>query len=274
MRPVEAFYDATVVQQWERLTRQKTEYVVTLSLFERFAPPPPARVLDLGGGPGRYSIELAARGYEVTLADISSASLAFAKAKAEGSGVRLHRVLHLSAEDLSELPDEEFDFALSLGPFYGILTEEGRNSAAQELRRVLKPGALCIAAWLCRYAWLRLMAKVAPLTPTTQSDRVREVLDTGVLRAAEGGGPLPDSYCEFPSEIAPFMEANGFETIGLFAAEGLLGVLGEHVNRLIGRSFDAWTAINTRFCGDPALLGAAEHILYLGRKPAVNCGAV
>lgn len=267
MRPVEAFYDATVVQQWERLTRQKTEFAVTLSLIERFAPPPPARVLDLGGGPGRYALDLAARGYEVTLADISSAALEFAKAKAEGSGIHLHRVLHLSAEDLSELPDNEFDFAVALGPFYGILTEEGRRSAARELHRVLKPGGCCIAAWLCRYAWLRLMAKIAPLAPSAQPDRVRELLDTGVLRAAEGGGPLPDSYCEFPSEIAPFMEAQGFETLGLYAAEGLLGVLGENVNRLIGRSFDAWAAINTRFCGDPTLLGSAEHILYVGAAP-------
>lgn len=41
----------------------------TLELLERWLPPAPARVLDIGGGPGRYVAWLAERGYTVQLLD-------------------------------------------------------------------------------------------------------------------------------------------------------------------------------------------------------------
>ena len=49
---------------WARL-----EYARTLELLGRFLPPPPARVLDVGGGPGRYAVALIERGYDVALID-------------------------------------------------------------------------------------------------------------------------------------------------------------------------------------------------------------
>src|SRR5579875_231224 len=48
-------------------------------------PPPPARVLDVGGGAGHQSFPLAQAGYEVTLLDPSPAMLAKARE-------RLHRL--------------------------------------------------------------------------------------------------------------------------------------------------------------------------------------
>ena len=37
--------------------------------LEEHLPTAPAAVLDVGGGPGRYAIELAGRGYDVTFED-------------------------------------------------------------------------------------------------------------------------------------------------------------------------------------------------------------
>src|SRR5437870_12160483 len=41
----------------------------TQELLLRYLPPPPAVVLDVGGGPGHYALWLAALGYEVHLVD-------------------------------------------------------------------------------------------------------------------------------------------------------------------------------------------------------------
>src|SRR4051794_25248496 len=46
------------------------ERVRTEELLARYLPAPPARVLDVGGGPGAYSRWLAAQGYATTLIDI------------------------------------------------------------------------------------------------------------------------------------------------------------------------------------------------------------
>jgi len=52
------------------------------------APASAARLLDCGGGPGRYAVELARRGYRVTLFDLSEGNLALAREKAAEAGVR------------------------------------------------------------------------------------------------------------------------------------------------------------------------------------------
>jgi len=51
--------DASNRVEWER----------TLDLLDRWLPPAPARVLDIGGGPGRYAQRLQDSGYLVTLLD-------------------------------------------------------------------------------------------------------------------------------------------------------------------------------------------------------------
>src|SRR5262245_13127980 len=47
----------------------KLEFVRTARLLERFLPVPPASIIDVGGGPGRYAFLLAERGYDVRLID-------------------------------------------------------------------------------------------------------------------------------------------------------------------------------------------------------------
>src|SRR5437763_1509723 len=47
----------------------RLELARTQELIERFAPPPPAVVYDVGGGPGVYAAWLARRGYTVHLLD-------------------------------------------------------------------------------------------------------------------------------------------------------------------------------------------------------------
>src|SRR5919201_6232747 len=47
----------------------RIEFARTRELLERFLPPPPARVLDVGGGPGRYAAWMAGSGYAVHLVD-------------------------------------------------------------------------------------------------------------------------------------------------------------------------------------------------------------
>ncbi|TAK65295.1 MAG: methyltransferase domain-containing protein [Dehalococcoidia bacterium] len=77
MTNVERYYDGAAHNEWIRPDRDRVEFAVTLRAFDEYLPPAPARVLDIGGGPGRYAIELTQRGYEVALADISEAALAF-----------------------------------------------------------------------------------------------------------------------------------------------------------------------------------------------------
>jgi 2-polyprenyl-3-methyl-5-hydroxy-6-metoxy-1,4-benzoquinol methylase len=45
--------------------RPSLEFVRSMELLDRLLPAPPARLLDVGGGPGTYAAPLARRGYRV-----------------------------------------------------------------------------------------------------------------------------------------------------------------------------------------------------------------
>ena len=100
MDKIEQFYDGAVQREWERLDRHRMEFAITLRALADHLPPPPATILDIGGGPGRYSIALAQRGYTVTLLDLSQVQLDWARAKAAEAGVALADYVHGAAERL------------------------------------------------------------------------------------------------------------------------------------------------------------------------------
>jgi len=73
-------------------------YVMHQQLLEHL-PPPPAPVLDVGGGAGHQSFPLAQAGYEVTLLDPSAAMLAKAEQRLQGlPGEAKQRVTLLQAD--------------------------------------------------------------------------------------------------------------------------------------------------------------------------------
>lgn len=70
------------------------------------------RVLDLGGGPGQYSVAFALRGAEVTWYDISSNYCQFAMQKAKNSGVNIQFSLGYMDEAAFRLK-EQFDLVFN-----------------------------------------------------------------------------------------------------------------------------------------------------------------
>src|SRR5262245_49803419 len=111
----------------------RLELTRTLELLERVLPPPPADVLDVGGGPGRYASLLADRGYRVRLVD--AVALHVEQASADG---RVEAVLG-DARALDE-PDGSYGAVLLLGPLYHLTERADRVLALSEARRVVRPG--------------------------------------------------------------------------------------------------------------------------------------
>src|SRR5579875_2038411 len=94
MERIRAYYNSLGMREWQRLERDddgSVELFLTSHILHAYLPDG-ARVLDLGGGPGRYTLWLAERGYHVVLADLSPELIKIAQEKvaASGSGVASH----------------------------------------------------------------------------------------------------------------------------------------------------------------------------------------
>jgi S-adenosylmethionine-dependent methyltransferase len=267
---VQRWYDARAEWQWGWAERNPVEYGVTLRTLREYLPPPPATVLDVGGGPGNYAIALAAQGYRVTLFDLSAASLDLARRQAAARGVALDGYVHGTATDLSAFADGRFGATLALGPLYHLLALEERERARDELRRVVAPGAVVVAGFLCRFSPLRYGAFNQPERLDGYRPGTLEFLERGVM-ILSGDPDVPgswvDAYCERPEAIAPFMEAGGFRTLDLVGAEGIFSMIQDKARAVAPEDWPGFIELNFRLGREPSLLGAAEHLLYVGRRP-------
>jgi 2-polyprenyl-3-methyl-5-hydroxy-6-metoxy-1,4-benzoquinol methylase len=153
---VQDYYNNHAQKEWERLDGAlcKIEFASTLHLINKYFPKQ-GRVCDIGGGPGRYTVELARRGYQVTLFDLSEEEIQFAGSKLNELELQAEQLLVGDAIDLSRLDSDSFDAALLMGPMYHVIDAEKRAGILRELARILKPGGIAIVAYLNTWGIIR-----------------------------------------------------------------------------------------------------------------------
>ena len=268
-----AYYASIGEREWARLENQDDgaiEFEVTCQVLAKYLPPH-ARVLDIGGGPGRYTIWLAQQGHQVTLADLCPELLSIARTKIGQAGAEamVEEVVEADARDLTHWADNSFDAVLSLGPFYHLPEPTDRVRAAAELRRVLRDGGTAFVALMPRYAFLRrTMAIPDERHHLARPDFIDRVLNEGVF-INDMPGRFTDGYGVLPGEVSPFFEQQGFTTLALLSAEGIAVNNQKALSELATTDPPAYQAaldIIMRTAGDPSILGMANHLLYVGRR--------
>lgn len=270
---VRDYYAQLGEREWERLahpTDGAVEYVVNRRLLAAHLPPA-GRVLDVGGGPGRYTIWLAQRGYTVTLADLSPNLLAIARERIRQAGVadRVEAVVEADACDLSRWDDDSFVAVLCLGPLYHLPEAADRARAASELERVLQPGGIAAVALMPRLAFLRRIITLADERPhLLNSAFIASVLEHGEF-INDIPGRLTVGYGVEPSEVAPFFAQFGLEPLVLASSEGISVGIAQALADMEGTAPELYKRaldLIVKTAGDPSILGMASHLLYIGRK--------
>lgn len=266
---VRRYYDRQVEREWGRLEQpyRRLELVTTMHLIERYFPKS-GHIADIGGGPGRYTVELLRRGFQVTLVDLSPRAIAFAKEKLVELGLRAEATICADARDLSILPSAAFDGALLMGPLYHIVDETGRGRALAELHRVLKPGAPAIVSFLNPWGILRAGLTEFP-KEYEDFDHVRALLADWLQVGDQEA--FTEAVFLTPSRALAELHAAGFEVVSHAGAEGFAAGLLEEVTRLSEEAPAAYEnvlALVRETCELPQFRDATEHLHAVVRKPA------
>ena len=266
---VKDWFAKTADYEWKRLKQDayhQLEFIVTNHFLAKFLPKK-GLVLDAGGGPGRYTIELAKKGYDVVLLDLVKEMLEIAKRQVNKERVqhKVKRMVEGSVTDLSTFIDETFDAVLCLGgPLSHLLNSDQRETAAKELVRVAKKRAPLFVSVIGRFGLLKTILKGF----SEEMKYCRHHLEVGDYTPGVQGKGFTAAHWFTPEELQGLFENQNVETLDIVALEGLSSHLEEATNRLYEdkEKWNMWVDIVIRTCNQPSIVGTAEHILYVGKK--------
>ena len=240
-----------------RLDKDKThhiEYFVTKKYIDKYLKEGD-KILEVGAGTGRYSLELAKEGYDVTAIEYVEHNIDILKSKITNN--MTIKAEQGDALDLSRFADNTFDMTLVLGPMYHLYEDEDINKAISEAIRVTKQGGIIAFAYIT-------------------SDGV--FLAWGVDHLIDGQERAfgPDfKLTRVPEEIfAPFyisefkeiMSKHNVTLLNNVSTDGIAPIIEEKINNLSDEEYNVWLNYQLSICEREDLQGFSCHMLYVCRK--------
>ncbi|MGD8506443.1 MAG: class I SAM-dependent methyltransferase [Candidatus Bathyarchaeota archaeon] len=266
---VKKHYSEYGIGEWERLTKHpynRLEFDTTM-YFLRQNLPNKGLVLDAGGGPGRYAIELAKMGYDVMLLDLTPKLLKIAqeqilKAKI---GEKVREVLQGSIDDLSMFDDNTFDVVTCLGGALShLVSGKRREKAASELIRVAKPDAPIFVSVIGKLA--TCMNTIVFLWPELKSapEVWRKYIATGDYFGGTGFAP---THFYTPEELEREFEGKA-KILKMIGLEGMFSTHEKEYNEVYEMEIynDILWETHLKTCTHPSIIGISEHFMMICTK--------
>ena len=265
---IRTYYESAAEESRLEMGPFRLEELRTRELILRHAPPPPAKVLDVGGAAGPYAFWLAEQGYEVRLFDAVARLVGIAEAR---NARALHPLADCSVADARALPapDASADMVLLLGPLYHLVDAEERGAALLEAYRVLVPDGVLIAAGIARAA-----SALDGLSRELLGDHEFARIVEADLRDGQHRNPterldyFTTAYFHRPEELRREVEHAGLDVEGLYGIEGPGWILPDLADRWKDPARRAILLETARALeSEPSVIGCSAHLLVVGRRP-------
>jgi SAM-dependent methyltransferase len=262
-----AFFDALGEGEWARFEADGRASPVSLAVhahyLRRFVRPG-ERVLDVGAGPGRFTIELARLGARIVVADLSRVQLELNREKVAAAGLeeRVEARVVADVTDLSGFADGEFDAAVCYGGPLSYARDRA-GDAASELVRVTRPrGHVLVSAMSLVGTFAEELRAVLAL-PTETNEAI---LRTGDLEREAG------AHVELrlfrASELQALFEERGCAVVATSASNLNTPVERESWPGLDEAAREALVRLEVELCADPAAAAIGPHLILVARREA------
>lgn len=264
-----SFYELGLEERRLNESLGRLEFIRTFEIIERYAPVPPARILDVGGGVGIYALPLAVLGYDVHLVDPVPMHVERALELSEASSSPLAAASIGDARQL-DLADASVDMVLMLGPMYHLVDRSDRLAALAEARRVLVPGGLLISAYISRFASACDGIQEGALRDETFAAVVERDLTDGIHSNPTNRPEwFTTAYFHRPEDISGEIEEAGLQLATLIGVEGP-GWVSDDLDAWLDDSVQCERLLRVlrRLETEPSLIGASAHILAVSHRRA------
>jgi ubiquinone/menaquinone biosynthesis C-methylase UbiE len=263
------YYD-TLYSEQTRLsdTLGRIEFVRTQGILRRYLKQPPTRVLDVGGGAGRYACWLAQAGYEIHLID--PVPLHIQQARSASAEQAHAPIASCTLGDARQLKFDSgtADAVLLMGPLYHLVEAQDRHQALTEAYRVLKTGGCLFAAGISRFAsCMDGLVSGFMRDPAFQQIMLRDLQDGQHRNPAQNPAYFTTAFFHHPDELAEEVRRAGFHLVALLAVEGLSGLVKDLDQLWDNESRREFLlGLMGKIEQEPSLLGASPHLLCVAEK--------
>jgi SAM-dependent methyltransferase len=265
---IRAYYDELGEAEWDRLAdtpRGRVSFEVhrrLLALFIRRD----SRVLEIGAGPGRFTVELAGLGASIVVTDFSAVQLDLHRRHVSGTpaerAVESREILDVC--DSSRLPADSFDAVVAFGGPLSYAFEDSDEALAGLFRITRSTGMVLASVMSLLGSWRYFLSGVIDETQKVGEIANDLVLSTGDLRH------FGDKHvCQMfrSTDIEPWVDRSGGSLVAMsssnwasLADDDLVAQLegdGDRWGRFLDHEFAA--------CATPGAVDGGTHIIFAAR---------
>lgn len=253
-------YDDNPEREWDRLEGFHFEFEITKHFLHKYLKG--KTVLDIGGGPGRYSIYLAKLGYEVTLIDLSNGNVELAKEKAKESNVEI-KAYQCDARDLSKLDLGSFDNVLVMGPLYHLFKESDREKCILEAKKHLNKYGILFVSFISVTGGLNYYLDECP--EELINEPAMDLFDRMAEDKSWSGMAFTEATFINNVEILPFFRKLGFEKVTLFGQEGIAGTRLSLLEKSNDTVRNKYLELSIKLRENPQYYPYSNHLMYVGK---------
>lgn len=229
---------------------------------------PGARVLEIGAGPGRFTIALAAMGARVVVTDISEVQLELncRHVKDAGAEVAVEARFVLDVRDTARFAENDFDVVVAYGGPLSYVFEE----AGPALAGLLRVGRVVVASVMSTLGtWSYFLPQVTAQAAVYGTEIDDAIFDTGDSRhTGRGEGHACQHYRW--REVVALVNESGGEVLGA-SASNWASLSHEETVAELASNPEEWQRFldhEVAACREPGLLDAGTHLLFAARQTA------
>ena len=262
-------FDEFGIREWQRLdadARTRASFEMHRRFLGRFISPG-MRVLEVGAGPGRFTIELAKLGCRVVVTDISSVQLTLNHEEVERAGFAsaVEDRRQLDVRDLSTLADGEFDAVVAYGGPLSYAFDAAGDSLA-EMLRITRPDGFVVASVMALVGTLRFYLRAVPqYAAEGQLQVLQQVVATGDNRYDARAHPCRMFRWRELEEIVRCLPG----TLVGASASNFLTCGDQEVVEAMEADPRLWTLLldwEEQLCAEPGALDGGTHLLFALRS--------
>jgi SAM-dependent methyltransferase len=255
---VDSYTEHDEISRVDRSSDAAIMFQIERWFIERYLPDS-GTVIDVGGGPGRFTVEIAKLGRNVVLTDLVPKHVAQAKQLAAQEGVsdRIVDYRVMDIRDLSGFDSGEFSMAVC----YGMLnyTLDWDVHVLSELGRIVQQGNPILISVMglygaVRYGW----AQGRPLSDPSYRERERTIIETGV-------NVYRKSCRKFytVASLRAAAEMAGLRVLEVASTPAIAASLGQEIDNA-RQDPEAWAYVietEKKLCAVPGLVDTGQHII-------------